>query len=176
MTTPPERYLKCINTKEDDWTSCWFDEIGWLGYFFAQLEWCTFWLAELIGSDEQRSVICKRLFADRCKYAKNNLVPQLKEASLRDEWSALLDEIAKTGTMRNEILHNPLNVNVKEIESHGVKIDQGIRLLREKGGKVIELGEVQEFTKRIRDLNGRMIDLMERTAPTAKTQSVADCK
>lgn len=163
MSTPPQRYLNCISTAQDDWTSFWFDQIGWLGYFFSQLEWCTFWLADRIGSEEQKTVICKKRFVERCNYAVSDLVPRLDESALRTEWSVFLVEAAKSAAMRNKILHNPLDVNIREMQSNGVSINQGIRLLREKGGEILGLGDVQQFTNTIRDLNFRMIDLMERT-------------
>lgn len=168
MSTPPERYLNGLITRKDDWTSFWFDQIGWLGYFFSQLEWCTFWLADTIGSDEQKKVICRKGFVERCRYAASDLVPRLNESSLRIEWSEFLAETAKTAAMRNKILHNPLDVNIREMQSNGVSIEQGIRLLRENGGEILGLGDVQQFTKTIRDLNLRMVDLMERTALTAR--------
>lgn len=166
MAHTPERYFLMHKHDDDDYSQYWFHQVGWLGYYFAQLEWATFWLANNVGSKADGKSISSKGFAARCKEARKNLVPKIKDAQLQREWDAFLIQIAACGRTRNDILHNPLEINIEEMAKNGVTIDQGILLLREKGRKVLGLGDVQHFTKNLMALNAAMIDLMKRTNPS----------
>lgn len=170
MTKPPRRYLKMISSNPDDWSNFWFDQIGWVGYFFAQLEWVTYWLADEVGSRAQQHEIKSRTFCARAKYANRHLVPKITDVKLRDDWTAFIKSIIKCSNMRNDILHNPLEINLDELQAGGVKINHGIRLMQKSGRKVVQLADVQDFTTGLRALNVTMLELMERTATQRKIQ------
>ena len=74
--------------------------------------------------------------------------------------------------MRNTILHNPLELNVDEINAHGIKINQGILMLK-RGGTVLTLGDVQQYTTTMVDLHKRVIELLSRTPNTPSKSSQA---
>ena len=164
MTKQPQRYLKMIGNKPDDWTNFWFDQIGWVGYFFAQLEWASYWLAEEVGSKAQQHEMGSRVFCARAKYASKHLVPKLVDTTLQQDWQSFFKKIMKCAKMRNDILHNPLEVNLGDMQTNGIKVTQGIRLMQAKGRRIIQLGDVQQFTNELRALNVTMLDLMQRTA------------
>lgn len=163
MINPPRRYMKMTKSNPNDWADFWFDQIGWVGYFFAQLEWASYWIADVAGSKAQQHEIKSRAFCARAKYANKHIVPRLIDNSLQLEWQAFFKKCMQSAKMRNDILHNPLEITLSDISTTGVKIDQGIRLMQGGGRKVIQLGDVQNFTDGLRALNETMLDLMRRT-------------
>lgn len=164
MTNPPERYLLPINSLPDDWSSFWFHQIGWVGYYFGQLEWIPYLLADRVGcSKSKRKKMTGMGFSERLLFAKKQFLPKLSDSTLRNEWDNLLDRVSQCGKMRNEILHNPLELNLEEIEAHGVRVHQGIRLLK-KGEKILGLGDVQLFTKTMISLHREAIALLKVTS------------
>lgn len=163
----PEKYTLMHKHDDSDWSRFWFDQIGWVGYFFAQLEWASFWLAEEVGTPDQKRVVAGKNFVARNVYVRDEVVPRLPATALRDDWLIFFDDINACADMRNDILHNPLEPNMHDIENQGVKLDQGIRLLRENGRRVVEIGDVQHFTNGLRALNAKMISLMQRTSSQA---------
>jgi len=102
-------------------------------------------------------------FSERLLFAKKQFLPKLSDSTLRNEWDNLLDRVSQCGKMRNEILHNPLELNLEEIEAHGVRVHQGIRLLK-KGEKILGLGDVQLFTKTMISLHREAIALLKVTS------------
>lgn len=160
----PKQYTTVHKQGDDDWTRFWFHQIGWVGYFFAQLEWASFWLTEEVGTPDQKKAVAGKNFVARNTYVHDEVVQHLPATALRDEWLAFFNEINACAEMRNDILHNPLEPNMHDIQNQGVRLDQGIRLLRESGRKVLEIGEVQHYTEGLRDLNAKMISLMQRTS------------
>jgi hypothetical protein len=165
MTHPPVRQLYSINSNPDNWSDAWFHHIGLVGYYFGQMEWLPYLFGDRVGcSVTQRRKMISLTFAERCDFAQSNFVPRIRDQALRLEWSEILNEVRKCGKMRNDILHNPLELNLSEILHHGVKVDQGIRLLK-KGGRILKIGDVQHYTRTMVDLHQRILDLLARTPP-----------
>lgn len=163
MAHPPIRRLYGINTNRDNWVDAWFHEIGSVGYYFGQMEWTPYLLGDRVGcSNAHRRKMTQLTFAQRCEFAKTNFLPKIEEMLLRQEWTDALDNVSKCGTMRNEILHNPLELNINEILESGIKVDQGIRLLK-KGGRILGIGDVQHFTATMVDLHRHILELLART-------------
>lgn len=141
----------------------WFNHIGWIGYYFAQLEWASYWLAAEVGTAQQKDAIGGKGFVSRNQYCKKHIVANISQPQVRHQWMTFFDEINDCAEMRNDILHNPLESNLNKTKSLEVKFEQGIRLMRDGGGKVIELGDVQQFNRRLVELNDKMIELMRQT-------------
>lgn len=172
MALQPTRYTKVSSTNKDDWSGHWFDQIGWVGYYFGQMEWTPYLLGERVGCSKKNQTKMRNMtFSERCKFAKAELTSTL-DPTLQQEWRGVLDEISKCGAMRNTILHNPLELNVDEINAHGIKINQGILMLK-RGGTVLTLGDVQQYTTTMVDLHKRVIELLSRTPNTPSKSSQA---
>lgn len=101
MPHPPTRYLHMISSDRDNWAEEWFRQLGFVGYYFGQLEWAPCWLADQVGSQTQQRKLPKMSFAERCNFAKTALVPKLNDLALKEEWSTILDEVGACGKMRN---------------------------------------------------------------------------
>jgi hypothetical protein len=163
LAHPPQKFTYLIGGAPDDWTEEWFRQVGFVGYYFGQLEWVPYLLSDRVGcSNTKRRKLPKLTFAERCRFAKAELLPKIADSTLRQEWEKALDDVSKCGKMRNDILHNPLELNVAEINAHGIKVDQGIRLLKQ-GGKILSIGDVQHFSRSMRDLHIQVIELLART-------------
>lgn len=163
MANPPQHHIIMSTHDEHDWTGEWFREIGWIGYYFGQMEWTPYLLADRVGASQgQQKKMRGMTFAQRCVSARTSLVPQVGDPALRMQWDAILVEVGECGKMRNKILHNPFELNLNEIQSHGINVHQGIRLLKN-GCRILSLGDVQEYSTGLVDLHTRILDLLART-------------
>jgi hypothetical protein len=163
MSNEAIRYTLVESVGDGDDTKYWFHQIGWIGYHFAQLEWASYWLAEEVGTEQQKSAIVGKSFVSRCRYAKEHLTPNVPNRELGDKWSEFFDALIDSAATRNAILHNPLEPNMHDLANQGVRLDQGIRLLRARGRKILGLGDVQHYNYCLVELNHTMLNLMNRT-------------
>jgi hypothetical protein len=148
------------SSSPDDWSGEWMREIGWVGYYFGQLEWAPIWLAQQVGSKTKQKKVTNKSFQERCEFVRTELLGEVADPALRARWDAFLTGARGCAKLRNEILHNPLELNVDEINRHGIRVDQGIRLLRGKVATLITIGDVQAHTESMIALHKEMIELM----------------
>lgn len=163
MSHEPTQYVLLSSLDESDWTNIWINELGMVGYSFALLEWASFWLADEVGGAGCRKSISNLGFTDRCVYARKKIIPLISDRDLRIEWQQLLKEMERCAAMRNNIAHNPMEIDLGDSTKRGLKVDTGIVLMKQKGRKVL-IGEVQHFRSELGELAKRMILLMKRTS------------
>lgn len=159
---PVERYCKM---SANDLSGFWFDAYGWIACYFAQLEGLSYALIERLAGHNCSAKLAKLPYQARMEMARELVFEHFKnrgEAELADEWVAFLEEARSTAPMRNRILHNPLTVSLASGDQlHDENV--GIVLTHEPGKPVLKLGEVQDFSKKMLELNLRMQTLLTRS-------------
>lgn len=152
-------------SKTGDLTGYWIDALGLIACYFAQMEGLSHAIVDLLGNAGDQKRLTKMPYQDRTEYARAlvfNCLNQRSDTKLAVEWDALMKEAISFAQMRNDILHNPLSINI----ASGTGIEdpqQGIILLRKEGRPRVKLGKVQAFANTMRDFNRRMLDLMQRS-------------
>lgn len=136
-------------------------QLGFVAYYFSQLEYASIWLA-----DHVELVASTKGFKKRCDDARERLVPQLASIAIRAEWDAFFLAAAACSTQRNDILHNPLEVNAEQFLKSGIDKSKGIILLQVPGRPILGLRAVQDYSRKLVDLHFQMLDLMKRTMET----------
>lgn len=163
---PIQRYTKMMRS---DLSGYWFDAYGWIACYFAQLEGLSYALIEGLGSAEDKARLARLPYQVRTEKAKTLVCDYLSgrgDDALADEWASFLNEARNVAPMRNKILHNPLTVNLA-LGDPLHDPEAGIRLVHESGKPVMQLGEVQAFSKAMLDLNLRMQALLTRSGLAA---------
>lgn len=157
---PIQRYWKASG---DDDTGFWFDALGLVAFYFARLEWCSYAVVDRLGDVKDKSRAMEQNFKPRAKRAAELVRSQLatSDANLAGEWATFWQKATDAASMRNEILHNPLTVNLPGMRSFGNM--EGIKLMKQPGSPLLELGEVQAYVDDLRTLDALMLDLFERT-------------
>ncbi|MFC5514122.1 hypothetical protein ACFPOU_23755 [Massilia jejuensis] len=89
MTTQPIHYLHSISSDPNDWTEEWMRALGYIAYYFGQLEYASVWLADYL-----RTVVSNDGFSKRCDDACKRLVPTLPDDALRADWNAFFNTVA----------------------------------------------------------------------------------
>ena len=155
-----QRYLKMSGEGNSGY---WFDALGWVSYFFAQLEWSSYAVIDRLGDATDKSLATKQKFKPRTERAAElvNLRLAKFDLSLASEWATFWKKAIDAAPMRNTILHNPLTVNLHGMESVGDT--EGIKLMKKPGTPLLELGDVQAYVDELRNLNVLMLDLFDRT-------------
>ena len=141
----------------------WFNAFGWVAYFFAQLEWSSYDVINRLGDAKDKSLAINQKFKPRTQRAGALVEARLRKFDpiLADEWATFWQRAIDAAPMRNSILHNPLTVNLHGMQSVGNT--EGIKLMKEPGAPLLELGEVQAYADDLRTLNVFMLDLFDRT-------------
>ena len=157
---PIQGYVKFGNVGNGDY---WFDALGWVSYFFAQLEWSSYAVIDRLGDAKDKSRVTEQGFTSRSKRAAElvNMRLATSDASLAVEWATFWQKAIDSAPMRNDILHNPLTVNLHGMQSVGST--EGIKLMQKPGAPLIELGEVQAYVDELKELNVLMLDLFDRS-------------
>ena len=168
MTHAPEAPIKkYIKMSGGDLSDYWLDAYGWVSCYFAQLEGLGYALIDLLSNSEEKPRLKRLPFQKRTEEARVLVCARLRalgEVDLADEWDALLREAKDAAPKRNDILHNPLSVNLALGDPLHDQ-DAGIVLVHEPGEPkpVLKLGAVQAFADSMLDLNTRMQDLLKRS-------------
>ena len=141
----------------------WFLTLGWVAYYFAQLEWSSYAVIDRLGDAKDKSLAINENFIPRTERAKALVKARLSKFDpiLADEWATFWKRAIAAAPMRNSILHNPLTVNLHGMQSVGNT--EGIKLMKKPGAPLLELGEVQAYADDLRTLNVLMLDLFDRT-------------
>ena len=141
----------------------WFLTLGWVAYYFAQLEWSSYAVIDRLENNNDKLRVTKQNFMKRTTRAAELVDIQLAKsnASLAAEWATFWKRAIAAAPMRNSILHNPLTVNLHGMQSVGNT--EGIKLMKKPGAPLLELGEVQAYADDLRTLNVLMLDLFDRT-------------
>jgi hypothetical protein len=157
---PIQRYLKLTNGGNGDY---WFDALGWVSYFFAQLEWSSYAVIDRLGNATDKSLVTGQGFKPRTQRAAALVDTRLatSDPDLALEWSTFWKGVIDSAPKRNAILHNPLTVNLHGMQSVGET--EGIKMMKRQGMPLLELGEVQAYADELRKLNVLMLDLFDRT-------------
>lgn len=159
----PKRYLKFVGGSSDDHSGYWFDALGWMASFFAQLEGVSYSVVEKLAPPVEVGTLLKLSFRKRNIAASKLLQAHLAEQpALASEWSDFFARVMSAAPRRNHFMHNPLTVNLKEMQK-GIGPEHGIILIHEPGRPVIGIREVQDYVEELRSLNYIMLDLLERT-------------
>jgi len=169
MTLPPEMPIQRYVTigHSDDLAAYWRDALGWIACYFAQLEGLSYQIIDKLGSPRDKTVAADMPYQRRTELAKRLICSHLSgrgDLQLADEWAAFLTEVRMAAPLRNDILHNPLSVNILSV-SPITNPDESIVLVRKPGRPKIGLGAVQHFAQSVRELNQRMLDLVKRSSP-----------
>lgn len=147
---------------QNDLSGAWHHHLGWIAYHFAQLEWASYWLADGLGSLEFCESIAETPFVERCKIVRTEIVPLIADQNLRRDWKSLFGKMMNQAPMRNNILHNPLEVRMDQMNVGGITASQGIMLMRNRGQRILP-DKVQIFSDELKKLHIKMIELMKRT-------------
>ena len=141
----------------------WFLTLGWVSYYFAQLEWSSYAVIDRLGDATDKSWATQQNFQPRTRRAAELVKAQLAkfDPSLASEWATFWQKVIDAGPMRNKVLHNPLTVNLHGMQSVGDT--EGIKLMKKPGAPLLELGEVQAYADELMGLNVLMLDLFDRT-------------
>jgi hypothetical protein len=166
MAKPGQKFLYMGPDKDDDYATEWILSLGRLAYSFAQLEGCSIWLLNQFCTADEKAHVREQNFVQRNVVVGLLLhYKGLREAILND-WLNLLIDMSDAAGMRNKIFHNPLNVDLRRLDVDGIKASDGILAIKKGGDLILGLGDLQEFEDKLRELNLRMLDLMERTLQT----------
>ncbi|MDH0866481.1 hypothetical protein [Mitsuaria sp. GD03876] len=142
-------------------TGYWFDALGWVAYFFAQVEWAAYVVVEKLEAPADRLRSSKLLFKARCQRADVLMAAHVKDAQLADEWSEFWADAIAAAPMRNKILHNPFTLG---LDGRDVATEHdGIKLIQDAGQPVLKLGRVQTYNEQLSALVRRMHELFSRT-------------
>ena len=157
---PIQGYVKFGTVGNGDY---WFDVLGWVSYFFAQLEWSSYAVIDRLGDANDKSRVTGQNFTSRSKRAAElvNMRLVASDVSLATEWANFWQKAIAAASMRNDILHNPLTVNLHGMQSVGAT--EGIKLMQKPGAPLLELGEVQAYADELRELNVLMLNLFDRS-------------
>ena len=164
---PIQRYTRVFSPDSSgNNSSYWFDAFGQIAYFFAQLEWSSYAVIDRLGSAGDKARVTGQSglnFTSRTKLAAQLVKRHLAitDATLADEWSTFWQNAIDKALMRNNILHNPLTVNLHGMRHVGDT--EGIKLMKESNAPLLELGEVQAYADELRELNVLMLKLFDRT-------------
>lgn len=161
QSNPPiRRYWKTANP--DSLNSLWFDVLGWVAYYFAQLEGASYLIIEsLEQTPAVRDVCCDLGYEKRSKVAAGLIAAKVAgDATLTADWQAFWTKAIDAAPMRNKVLHNPLTKDLlaqEEMEEHdGVQVRKGKK-------SVLTLGAVQAYNDQLVALNRELRDLLQRS-------------
>lgn len=166
MTQPAEHHPIQTYTKmsrQDDLSGYWFDALGWVAYYFAQLEWASYLIIDTLEADEKAREDKKDTgYFTRSKFAATLIAQHAaSEPVLAADWASFWNDACGLNTMRNNVLHNRLTKDLLAEEVVGP--DDGIRLVKEQGQPLIKLGTVQHYVERLVAMNRRLQGLVQRT-------------
>lgn len=158
MTTeehPIRTYWK--TSRPGDLSGYWFDALGWVAYYFAQLEWASYLIIDALEADEKTREDKKdKGYFNRSKFAAALIAQHAaSEPQLAADWASFWNEACSLNGMRNNVLHNRLTKDLLADEAVGP--DDGIRLVKEQG----HLHKDKE--KRV-ELQTRIMELLKRHA------------
>ena len=162
--TPIQRYYLYGET---EFAGYWVRALGWIAYYFAQLEGLSFKLILTLAPEADCPSLMRLPFQRRTEEAKVLVCSHflaIEDQEAAEGWSMLLDDIGDAASLRNAILHNPFTIHM--LASQGIQApDEGIILMRRSDRPVIKLGAVQAFSEHVTELNRRMLFLLETRPP-----------
>lgn len=141
----------------------WMNALSWVAYHFAQIEWVSYQVVLALVDPAEKKAAIKDLWTARLKRARELMATHLvNDPALAAEWAAFWDAAAAVAKRRNDVLHNPLMNDFREIDA--ATENDGILLVKEDPQRVMKLGEVQAISDEISKVRLKGIDLLKRTA------------
>ena len=144
----------------------WLDAYGWISCYFAQLEGLSYSLIELLASPKDMNAGLKLPYGKRTDLARKLVRAHFETAgnpALAHDWDIFMKEAKAAAHLRNDILHNPMTLNL--VGQWDVTDEHhGVRLVNREGQPILKLGEVQAYARTVTELNSRMNSLLQRSS------------
>ena len=161
---PIQHYMKYGPGNE--LSAYWLDAYGWIACYFAQLEGLSYSIIELLALPHELDGGLRLRYSKRTDLARRLVRTHFERAGnagLAREWDEFMKEAKAAAYLRNDILHNPMTVNLVG-QWDMTDEAQGIQLVKKEGKPVLKLGEVQAYARAVTALNSRMLSLVQRSA------------
>lgn len=147
--------------------AAWIDALGQVAFWFAQLEWCSYWVIDSFRPGGLTPKLAKQPFSTRTETAAVALAGHLADTQLpelAERWESFFAEILAAAHRRNAVLHSPLVVKVDRAPDGTLSKALTLAQMRDRETlPYVELHDVRDLALELERLAVRMTELVQTT-------------